>query len=428
MVIPPLVLVAAMQLSGPQDGQAVDAAQIPPWQDIPANVQTLAPSEIPELPSPEASDAQPHIVKREQFSDSFTSPSRNLGTSVGALPDVTTPSATLNSGVSPPPAQGSYGGYTSPLQTRMQSMEDTKLYGETKVFEDRIEIMNAIVKEDYAPIVSAPVAGTLMRLQTPQHDASGRMLLDAQGKPVWTNVRRGTVVFKDQLIANLDDRIPQAQKSVAEAKMEAAKREAEKQIEVDYAEATYETYKAIYEISLAANEKVSNAVSYAELKHQHTQCVQSWLQIEKAKYDLGTKEIEVTMQQQEINVAKTQIDLREVKAPISGMVVELTTEAGNFLREGDPLMQIVQLDKLKISGRVQYEKVDQRIVDKKRVTVKAKFPGGRTEQFDGIVRFASPVITGGREFEIEVEVANRMEDGYWLLNPGNFVDLTIHLM
>ncbi|MDR1959970.1 MAG: HlyD family efflux transporter periplasmic adaptor subunit [Planctomycetaceae bacterium] len=431
MLIPPFIVITALQLAGPQDA---DVSQIPPWQDIPANVQSVKPEGVP-FPPP----VGPSLERN---------PAANIpGTPPVMPPEMRTTSPALSPSVlsapspesSVPAVFGVTGGnsaadmvhqpFAAPPFSSFSLFppEREEIFGKTIVYEDRIEIRSAAVKEDYAPVIGSQITGTIIAMQTPKCDRSGRVMMASDGKPVMIDIRHGTLVFKDQIICQLDDRPQQAQKAYTESKLAIAKREAEKTIEVEYADAGSKVQNALYNISLRANERIANAVANAELIYQYLQCVQALLQVQKAQYDLDTKKIELDMHQQELNVAETEVKLRQIRSPINGMVVKIATEAGSVVREGEPIMKIVQLDKLKVVGKVECLKVDQRMIDKKHVTIKATYPGGHVEEFEGFVRFASPMIESGRTFEIEVEVTNRRDGDFWLLGPGKFVDLTIPL-
>jgi len=441
MVIPPLVVVAALQIAGPGDGIRTDA-QVPSWTEVPAVVQTVAAGEISGPPLFQTPSAPlPGTENGRKGGNNAPSP---MGSPLSSPKDS---NAVKVAQIPPSLPSGLSGGLETPEMSDSTSLPrqlPPSLYGDselgnlglgdgnpsisgtTEVYDDRIVIKKAQVKEDYAPIIGSPVIGMVTGLRTPRCDNSGKIMLASDGQPTWIDIRRGTIVHKNQIVCEIDDRIPQAQMSVAKANMEVALREAEKDIEVEYAKAVLETQRALYKVSENANAQAQGAVTFAEMRSLWTQCEQARLQVKKAEYDLATQKIRVGIQQAEVDAAETQIDLRRIKSPITGVVVDMKTEVGSSLRETDPIMRIIELDKLKVVGKIDYTKVDQKMVDQKKVTVTAKSVDGRTESFEGFVRYASPLIESGRQFDIEVEVNNRREGDYWLLSPGKTVELIIH--
>ena len=87
------------------------------------------------------------------------------------------------------------------------------------------------------------------------------------------------------------------------------------------------------------------------------------------------------------------------------------------------------LDKLKVVASIDGKKVTQEQVDGKRATITVTdAPGGQNDQFEGRVRYAAPTFKDSqRTFEVEIEVDNRLVNGYWLLKEGDYVDVVIHL-
>ena len=52
---------------------------------------------------------------------------------------------------------------------------------------------------------------------------------------------------------------------------------------------------------------------------------------------------------------------------------------------------------------------------------------GRKEQFKGRVVFVNPIVQAGNRYRVRAEVANRQEEGQWLLSPGSTATMVIHL-
>jgi len=155
--------------------------------------------------------------------------------------------------------------------------------------------------------------------------------------------------------------------------------------------------------------------------------IESQLQMKKAEIDHANQQESVKVQEQEVQVAKTQLDLRKIKSPFNGMVVNVISQVGKALREGDAIAEIAQLDKLKVVTQIDGNRITQEQVDKKRVTVTARTPSGQSDVFDGFVRYAAPSYNDLRQFQVEIEVDNRLVNGHWQLREGDFVDVVIQL-
>ncbi len=276
--------------------------------------------------------------------------------------------------------------------------------------------------------VAAGVPGLLMELQTQLRDRDGNPMVDRSGNPVMVEVTEGLTVVEDQVLGKIDDRLPQVQKEVAEYKMKVAEKEANKQIEVEWAQAARDVAYAKVLMSQDTNKREPNSVpemEMIELKLNHKQYV---LQVDKARYDLEIKSIEKQVQEAEMKAADVQIKMRRVLAPFNGIIVEVYAEEGEWLPEGTPVLRIIRLDQLEIKGYVDANRYSPKMLENRPVTVTAPMAGGRQGTFQGKVVFASPDITSGNKFTVNIEVENRKdEEGYWQLLPGRKVRADIHL-
>ncbi|MFH0812495.1 MAG: efflux RND transporter periplasmic adaptor subunit [Pseudomonadota bacterium] len=109
----------------------------------------------------------------------------------------------------------------------------------------------------------------------------------------------------------------------------------------------------------------------------------------------------------------------EIRAPFPGATSERQISVGDFLRIGDPIVRLVQLNPLEVSFRVD-EKYKPYLYLKQPVTVTvAAYP---EKKFQGEVYFISPdVDITTRTFLVKSRIANNEN----LLNPGMFAGVTI---
>ena len=109
----------------------------------------------------------------------------------------------------------------------------------------------------------------------------------------------------------------------------------------------------------------------------------------------------------------------EMRAPFSGVTSERHVSPGDFMRMGDPVVQLVQLNPLEISFRVD-EKYKQYLSSGQPVMVTVAAYPDRT--FEGEVFFVSP------DLDIKTRsflVKGRINNEKMLLNPGMFAEVTI---
>ena len=433
MIIPTLVLVSAMQFGDPQSGARIDDLSHSPWREVPIvkpvsytaqsndvqELPTLQPADIPVFPSAPTTAGgtdylggmpDPDLVAGNVADSNILLPPENLNPTPTISPRATTPS------------NGAAYGY------QMSLANASDYGGTTRIENNRVYLSRAKVQFDKIAKLSAPIGGIVLEQRTVKCDAQGKVMRASNGEPIMIDLERGVLLFTGQQIAQLDDRYPQAQFAVAETKLAVAKKEAAQTIGIDYAKASLRVAESDYKRSVDIATRTPAAVTVQELELKDFKVKEARLQLEKATIDHDNQQESVKVQEEEVRVAQTQLDLRKVKTPFNGMVVTVVSQVGNYLRESDPIAEVAQLDKLKVVAGVDGNKITQEQVDKKRVTVTARNPGGQTDEFEGFVRYAAPSFKDQRrEFEVEIEVDNRLVNGSWLLKEGDFVDVVIHL-
>ncbi|MCL2305557.1 MAG: HlyD family efflux transporter periplasmic adaptor subunit [Planctomycetaceae bacterium] len=293
-----------------------------------------------------------------------------------------------------------------------------------------IKISMAKVDPEKTILISAGIQGKLTRLRVNAKDpVTGEDILDAEGKPVMIEVKEGQNVSRDQEIGTIDDSVELNQVAAAEAMLEVAIAEEKKKIEIEYARATFVVAAAAVERNDYMNQQTPNTIPRQQVLEDMLKKTQAKKQWEKAEYDLYTiRPAETNVKRMELAIAETRLKQRRLISPINGIIDEIRGHEGMWFREGDPILKITQYDTLWVKAKVNINHATPRMINGKTVEVIAE-PLGKEPplKFTGKVIFASQTIEGDDCFKIHVEVKNKLQDGYWLLNPGRFVELRIPL-
>jgi multidrug efflux pump subunit AcrA (membrane-fusion protein) len=90
------------------------------------------------------------------------------------------------------------------------------------------------------------------------------------------------------------------------------------------------------------------------------------------------------------------------------------------------VFHVIQLDKLKVEGEIEFASFSPSQIIDRPVSVEATLQD-RKVQFEGRITFVKPLLDPrGKTFQVQAEVDNRKENGHWVLWPGMLVDMTIH--
>ncbi len=145
-----------------------------------------------------------------------------------------------------------------------------------------------------------------------------------------------------------------------------------------------------------------------------------------SKQNLDDLESKIKIEQASIREVGAELDFNreifkdtEIRSPFPGVTSEKVVNLGGFLKVGDPVVMVVQLDPLEISFRAD-EKYKPRLYLKQPITITVSaYPERR---FSGEVCFVSPDIdVSTRSFLVKGLLLNHEK----LLNPGMFAEIAI---
>ncbi len=268
--------------------------------------------------------------------------------------------------------------------------------------------------------LAANFQAQLMSLKTERKDAAGNTVL--------VPLREGMHVVEGQVLGNFDDRELRLSRKVAECEANVAKAEAEKLIEVKFAAIRTQKERASLGMLKEANSHHEGAISQMEVLQAELKVEEAMANFELQDYNLKVvKKAEYDAKVARLAMADVLIQLRQLVAPISGVIVKIEKAEGEWLREGDKVLQIVQLNTLRLKGRVNAKLYTHDMVYGKNVSITMPLVNGQTEEFPGKVVFADEKIVAGDEFEIFIEVQNRPSGNSWVMQPGRTVSATIEL-
>lgn len=385
MNITSLLMIAVLQLSGPESGESV---------------ASLSPSNQPERKV--AFDNSRQVLRTNQ-------------TDMGKPRDNGSHSAMYPNTGPDEPARLAPVSYTS---------DNAAL---ARVTDAGIEVRNCVVKIETEVTISGNVSDRIVELRTELLNEKYQPVLGPDGKPVMVDLKRGTRVHAGQVIGRQFDDIQKRQVAIAEKELEVAIMEAEKQIEREYAESALEVAKVVVQKDDAMNKAMKGAVTEMQMIENKLKLTQAEKQKEKTEYELKVQAKKVEVTEAQLSGAKTQLSERRIISPIDGEIADVDMHVGERCREGDKILRIINLDKLQIASYIDANRFTPGMLIDRPVTVVSSLVDGTQKQFAGKVVFASSEVQTGSVFEFVVEVQNQQQNGHWLLRPGTSVDILIQL-
>jgi macrolide-specific efflux system membrane fusion protein len=252
-------------------------------------------------------------------------------------------------------------------------------------------------------------------------DVSGR----EAGVLLELKVREGSVVRAGDELGRIDDAKVVVLRRVREKDYEAAVEQANNDISVRYADKAAAVALRTWQRAVKANETAAGVVNAIELDKYKLEAEGARLGIEKAQFEQKLALLASEVKAAEVEAADVDIQLRRIVSPIDGIVTHVHKHAGEWVAPGDPVVQVVRVDRLRVEGFVKASEFSPSEVANRPVVVETEIARGRRVQFPGKIVFVSPADQPGGEYLVWADVENRQENEYWLLRPGSTVSMTI---
>jgi macrolide-specific efflux system membrane fusion protein len=240
-------------------------------------------------------------------------------------------------------------------------------------------------------------------------------------------VTEGQFVTAGQLLAQIDDRQPKLDKLAAELERDAALAKAADDIEVRYSEAALAVAGADLSRALAIDAKSPGGVTQQEIQKLRLAKHRDELQIDRSKLEMRIAKMNADVHQAAVQTAEDALARRQILAPIDGIVVTLFHERGEWVSAGEPVVQVVRIDRLRVEGFLSASDFSPSDIADRPVAVELTLAGNRIARFNGQVVFVSPLVQAGNKYRVRAEVDNRAENGHPVLRPGMSATMSVHL-
>ncbi|MDP6443087.1 MAG: efflux RND transporter periplasmic adaptor subunit [Pirellulaceae bacterium] len=131
---------------------------------------------------------------------------------------------------------------------------------------------------------------------------------------------------------------------------------------------------------------------------------------------IARAQAQVALQRANVDLLKDRIEKFTVRAPFDGYVTKEDTEVGEWIKQGDPIAEVVALSKVDVRANVPAE---QAVRLQRGRPIRIEFPEQPGEIFTGVVdRIVPQADFRSRTFPVNIQLDNRYSDGRPLLMAG----------
>ncbi len=260
--------------------------------------------------------------------------------------------------------------------------------------------------------------------------ASAEVQLPAQEAGVLVELlaAEGLKVTVNQPLGRIDDAQPRLQKKAAQAERAVTFEKGKSTINERYALKASDVSKQKWLKGVESNQTAPGSVSQIEILENKLLYEKALLEYERAQDDRKIEELTVLAKDVDVEAADDAIRRRQLISPIAGTIVELTPHVGEWLKPGDPVLKIVNLEVLKIEGYVNIDHYRQDQVRNRTVIAEVDLGNKIVVRVPAKIAFVSPVVEPGGEYRIKAEIQNRKnaQTGEWELQPGLNAELVLN--
>lgn len=215
----------------------------------------------------------------------------------------------------------------------------------------------------------------------------------------------GMLVKKGDVLLELDRELQTGQANVKNMAWRVANAEANNNVNVRYSQKNLFVNAKILEKSLNATKTYANSISETEIDKQRLERDQSELSIEQAMVELEVAKLTANLRDEEMNLAKIELDRRTLRSPLDGIVVDVQAQIGEAVAAAKPVVRIISTQRLRVIANV-----DRKYAFKLHSGDAAEFvlhTEEGPESFQARVVFVSPEIRFTEQtFDVWVEVQN----------------------
>ncbi|MEQ9067642.1 MAG: efflux RND transporter periplasmic adaptor subunit [Gimesia chilikensis] len=235
-------------------------------------------------------------------------------------------------------------------------------------------------------------------------------------------VREGMTIERGALLAQIEDSEARLLLKQAQLEYETAQLKAENDVDLRFARKSHEVANAELQRAKDSIQKYPKSISKTELDRLQLTAEKAELEIEQATEEAKTAQLEAKLKQNAEEIAALAVEKRKVVSPIDGMVVQIMTRTGEWVRPGETVMRLLKLDRLRAEGLINLSLLQERDL-KDRPVVLLVNPGTKQEQkFQGKISFVSPEINAVNN---QTRVWADIENPDLKLKPGMRASLII---
>ncbi len=231
-------------------------------------------------------------------------------------------------------------------------------------------------------------------------------------------------------IAQLDNRSLLKLRGKSQRQLDLARRDAEDEREIRYAELALAETEAELDTSRSIQNDFRGAVPLSQVRKLKLAVERGKLEVDLARKRSLRAAVEVELGEADLSFIDDQLSNLRIESPIGGIVLEVSRSAGEWINKGEPIATIGRIDRLHVHALLSSNQISPAVCRGLRVSVHWIDPASGDERsLAGSVLSVDPQMLPGGRFRLHAEIENRTienDPAQWLLQPGVEVRMTVY--
>ncbi|TWU56054.1 HlyD family secretion protein [Rubripirellula reticaptiva] len=244
-------------------------------------------------------------------------------------------------------------------------------------------------------------------------------------------VKQNDMVTARDQIARLDDQTLLKRRRAAALELEAAMSDAADDSELQYAKTARDEAEAELAMSKSSQKDFRGVIPETYLTKLRLAVERGKLEIAQAELRKKRAVMESEVRQAEVSLIDDQLSKLHAESRISGVVLNLSHSAGEWINKGETIATIGQIDRLHVHALVDSKDLSPAICKGLPVSVRWNASStGQLRALRGNVLSVDPQMLPNGVFRLHAEIQNENvggDSGGWVLMPGMEVQMTIYV-
>jgi macrolide-specific efflux system membrane fusion protein len=204
-------------------------------------------------------------------------------------------------------------------------------------------------------------------------------------------VKEGQMVEARDVLARIEDEEARLTLDSATIEFDIASKQAKNDLKVQIGRKSHEVAKTDLRKAENANKIKKDTVVEVEMDRLRLAADKTELETAQAIHEQETAYLTARLKETAVKVAQQAIDRRVIVSPISGMVVQVNSQAGEWVQAGKTVVRVLRLDRLRVEFFVSASRLKDKLMGRK-VTLSVDLPEQPGAEFAGEIVFVSPEV------------------------------------